>query len=418
MGFLSIILIIVLSLALILLVRDMSKIKQVLSKGNGSIPLTPLGKDLYQMIQASIIMPSLLGRANFNTEESVTVSKMVLDELVVELKQELGYECLMSSADDFSSTDSKLTSAYLSFVEFLNLSSDSLKWPINTESNSVAAFGILASLGFNFVYIDKLKKVINGFVVIASPKPIEVSKVKNFLGSIQNEIPLRQKLHDLQVELESLSQRSSFLQRKIASLAHDAKSPVQALNLILSQVSDQQSKELLDLGKVSLSFLNDLLAEFNSTSEGSKETINFYEMIKDIKALLTPVLHFKSKELNIEVDPNFRITGYPNEIRRILLNLLSNSIKHGQGEIKLYQVGSSIFIEDYQSNIDDELFSYLNKEKLLELYSKGEKLPSAQGWGYGILNVVTLCDKNSIDCRFFRNERNGLKVELVFPQLD
>ncbi|MCS6893843.1 MAG: hypothetical protein NZO16_04675 [Deltaproteobacteria bacterium] len=409
------------SLLIFIIHRDIKILSEILVKGESdSVIVTPIIKTLATSIKAISNLPDLLagtGKSNFH---SLKIKSEVLKDVAEELKNLTNYECLLCSGQNLGSTDHRLTSAFLGFKDFIFESKDSLRFPLYCEANSMAAFGILTTLGFKYIHIDQIEGISQGFAIFGSVQPIDTLKLRQAVSFLGRELALWQKIDNIKIELDELSKKSSILRRKLSAVAHDAKSPVQTLNLILSQCKNSSSEDLLELGKFSIQFLDDLIAQFKDGSDDNDEVSEFdvADVVRETQSMLTPILAFKGKNLLVEIQPKFRAKANRTEFKRIILNLISNSIKYGRGDLRISscdQPGKkSLIFDDYSSDFDIRELEGLNKQRLLDLEANNFKFASVNGWGFGLTNIAVLCDKNNLDITFSINENNGLRVEVFW----
>jgi signal transduction histidine kinase len=185
---------------------------------------------------------------------------------------------------------------------------------------------------------------------LTSPgKPsVEILKVSRAIDNMRN------KLRKNQDELISKTRLATM--GKIGfNLAHEIRNPLEAISgsvEILSSGIEENSKEFSYLGiiKEEIHNLNDYLTEFldfTKAETGHRLDINPSELIGDSLLLLGPLL----KKHRIDVSDNTAsIENYwnvnPNQMKRVILNVLINSIE---------AIGSDGKIEIYTSLHDDKL---------------------------------------------------------------
>jgi two-component system, OmpR family, aerobic respiration control sensor histidine kinase ArcB len=144
-----------------------------------------------------------------------------------------------------------------------------------------------------------------------------------------------------QSELANRS-KSEFIQ----NMSHDIRNPLASIlgmaQMLYDTTTDttqeyahmlvQSSERLLDL-------LNNVLDLSSAAQENQlkQEPIELKKIAQGLKELLTPSLHTKQLQLNLDIDSKIpTVVGDANKIERILLNLLNNAIKFTeQGHITL-----------------------------------------------------------------------------------
>ncbi|MCX7952466.1 MAG: HAMP domain-containing histidine kinase [Deltaproteobacteria bacterium] len=419
----------VLLLSLVLVLRDLAIIRALIMQGSlAKSPLTPIAKEICEAIKALVAVPRLLGPRH-SSIISQSISPEVLNEVAREVSETIGLECLLCCfvSDiqfEYGSTSSKLSTAFLSFRDFLfDSEEDCIAFPYSGRTDSIAMFGILKAQGYNYIHIDKISKSPKIFVILVSSEPIETSAINKIITFLDKELVFRQQIFELSKDLKELQDKSVLMQRKILSVAHDFKGPIQTLNLLLSQFKSEEKQELLELGKISLQFLDEMVAksvgELESPETPNPVALNLFSACQDVRSVLLPILKFKDRNLSIQME-EFNVICDPCDLKRILINLVSNSVKYSKSQVLTIsacrdQKQCVLTLDDPEADIDEQTFALFDHRKLLEFNTSGTVFPGAHGWGRGLINVAVLCKRNNLDLQFDRSNGTGLKVKVVFP---
>jgi nitrogen-specific signal transduction histidine kinase/CheY-like chemotaxis protein len=161
------------------------------------------------------------------------------------------------------------------------------------------------------------------------------------------DITERKKLeNELRVALDKSELANRSKSEFIQNMSHDIRNPLASIlgmaQILYDNIVDenkeyahmlvQSSERLLDL-------LNNVLDLASAAQENQikQEPVELKKIAQSLKELLTPSLHTKHLQFNLEIDQQIpTVVGDANKIERILLNLLSNAIKFTeQGNITL-----------------------------------------------------------------------------------
>jgi len=217
-------------------------------------------------------------------------------------------------------------------------------------------------------------------------------------------------------------EENSLIKRNLQAVAHDAKSPLQTLNLILSRIKVQNPEnKLLNLGTMSIKFLEDIIFSFLDTDgldSPSDQQVDIRSLTEEVITLLQPIAEAREKQIVLDCQDNFSVKANAIALKRVVLNLLTNSLKYSKGEIIkitiLNNFSQRLIISDKDSNPNLEAFNFSGQVQPAEPLSKS----SNKSWGIGLSSVTRLCEKNNLKIFFQKNDQNGLDAILEFsPQL-
>jgi len=204
--------------------------------------------------------------------------------------------------------------------------------------------------------------------------------------------------------IEDLKQKNQDLSNLLISMAHDIKTPITILNGYIEELEDGmiESKNLpqaLSHMKEETKFLDELtidMLEFITSMDRhkTKDKIELYTLVQNE---IFPVLPLKTgiKYLN-ELEERFFVEFNKTDLKKIILNLLNNAIKHTEaGYIKIYNKNYTIIFENSGSEIDEEF-----KDKIFEPFFTIDKSKNRKksGFGLGLSIVKNLCLSNGYTC--------------------
>ncbi len=144
----------------------------------------------------------------------------------------------------------------------------------------------------------------------------------------------------------------------LSVMSHELRTPLNGViglgHVLAESKLDPQQRECIDTivecGHHLLSVINDIL-DFSKLDAGklTVETVTYgpRELVDGVVALVAAQAKGKGLELCVEIDPRIpgRLTGDPQRIRQVLLNLLANAVKfteHGQVLLRLQLLGDRI----------------------------------------------------------------------------
>ena len=184
------------------------------------------------------------------------------------------------------------------------------------------------------------------------------SNIIGILGIYIDITNLKQKEKDLKISKQKADMANQAKSKFIANMSHDIRTPLTGIvglsNILFDSVVEDEAKEyakMLNLsGEQLLSLLNSILDIVSSESIDQDKiemsSFNLAELLQNIFELELPALKLKNLDLKLEIDEDVPRYIKTNEekLYRILLNLLSNSIKFTKkGSIKIH-------VSNYRSN--------------------------------------------------------------------
>lgn len=199
-------------------------------------------------------------------------------------------------------------------------------------------------------------------------------------------------ISELNQKKETESTKNTF----IATLTHDLRSPIIAeqkgLEFLLSRKDDSPvgdiKEYLIDIYKTNedlLQIVNNILTVYHI--ESGKFSLNIENssiepIIKNAVRSLHTLAEEKKTEIEVQTQENLpEIPIDPNEIRRVLINLISNAIKHTKKETKI-KVKAELTNNYIQISISDngQGISEEDKPKIFQRYpTKKRKIGSGLG---------------------------------------
>lgn len=219
-------------------------------------------------------------------------------------------------------------------------------------------------------------------------------------------------------------QRETF----VASLSHDLKNPtmaqIRAIELLLKgkfgQVLPEQ-REIMEMVLDSCKYMNAMLGSFLATYRNEKGTINLKSekvSIADLAVECTDEMVYlaKDKEIKIILENSAEceyVWGDLIQLRRVVMNLLSNSIKYAYSKtelkVKVYNEGNytCFLFENHSPYLTPEL-----QETIFARYISYSKSHSGIGLGLYASKRIVEAHGGVMFVKSFETEKNifGFKI--------
>ncbi|MCR6515993.1 HAMP domain-containing histidine kinase [Clostridium sp. LY3-2] len=218
--------------------------------------------------------------------------------------------------------------------------------------------------------------------------------------------------------------RNEELKEMIENISHDLRTPLTSILGYVQIIKKNQVLDLEHLNKVEekAKELKEMLSQFFMLSiinnvnykmdlkEGYikeilfNEVISYYDQFKSIG--IEPKINLKLK--------NKTILGDENSLKRVISNLINNSIKHGKKEleINLYEEDNYIIL-----NVINDLKEDVEVDKIFDRFYKGkDKSRSGKNTGLGLPIAKGLIKKMNGDINAYKEE-NRLRIEIVWTKV-
>lgn len=225
------------------------------------------------------------------------------------------------------------------------------------------------------------------------------------------------------------AQRETF----VASLGHDLKNPtiaqIRSLELLLKGSFGEitlEQKELLEMVLDSCRYMNGMLSSLLTTyrNEGGSIKLHFQEfsLPELVNECVSEMIYVaKDKGINIEISDCFNksnINADRIQIKRVIMNLLSNGIKYAYSntklDLKIYNNDSDAFFEFNNES------PYIPEEKQKAIFAQYVSYASAHkelGIGLGLYASKKIIEGHNgkIFVKSYKNNRNsfGFRIPVI-----
>jgi PAS domain S-box-containing protein len=213
----------------------------------------------------------------------------------------------------------------------------------------------------------------------------------------------------LKARLKKERELNSLIQRAVASLAHDVRTPLAVistardmLDTYFDRISEEKRKEKLQSIEKQLRYVTSLLNDFNSAIQSQFTRHPFHPTPLDIVALCHAIV--KEVETVSDQPPRFEIlnphglgivTVDETLVSRILLNLLSNAVKFSPADstislkVDLSQhdggLWLALYVRDEGMGISPD-----DQQRIFEPFYRAKSAENIKGTGLG-LSIVQDC---------------------------
>ena len=226
-----------------------------------------------------------------------------------------------------------------------------------------------------------------------------------------------------QIEID-IMKREERLKQNISDIAHDLRTPLSSIMgyiTLLDNCTEKEKKEYINIIQRKSEELNLLINNFyevslldNSSLKIDTTSIDIVQVIMDIVISNYALIKNNKIEINNRV-PEKQIKIYGEEItcKRIIQNLVSNSIKYSTGyiSIELDELENEVVftIKNNVSNLKES-----DIEHLFERFYTVDKSRNRSGSGLGLYIVKLLLNKIGGEVKSIALEDSILSISIMF----
>ena len=284
-------------------------------------------------------------------------------------------------------------------------------------------FLLIISMGYTLIRLISLKKQLNKIEQQVHNKErvnitLNDKDIEKLAETINNNIQDQK-----QIEIDIIN-REERLKQNISDIAHDLRTPLAAIRGYLTLVEDcteEEKKEYINIIERKSEELNLLINNFyevslfdNTSIKIETTSIDIIEIIMEIVISNYALIKNNEIEINNKI-PEKQIKIYGEEItcKRIIQNLISNSIKYSNGYI-------SIELEEFDNEV---IFIIKNSvsdlkesdlEHLFERFYTVDKSRNRSGSGLGLYIVKLLLNKIGGEVKGISLEDSILSISIMF----
>jgi signal transduction histidine kinase len=283
---------------------------------------------------------------------------------------------------------------------------------------------ITSAFNDNQLLNDAINLAIDGFV----KKPLNIKHLMSIINKALKPVFYKK---ELQKKDMILFQRSKFsaLGEMIGNIAHQWRQPLNSIGATMMKLELQCENDICSPNDITdavrktnsiLKHMSKTIDDFRNFFEPNKdkEFFKLDESINSINALLTPQLVQHNIQLNISGDPQIEIFGYSNEIKQVLINIVSNAkdsiiinkIENGCININIEQNDDKVdvIVQDNGKGIPQNII-----EKIFEPYFTTKF--KSQGTGIGLYMSKIIIEKNMHGSLTASNLNDGALFRISLP---
>ncbi len=274
----------------------------------------------------------------------------------------------------------------------------------------------------------------NGSTLIGLLEAVKIGN-NQYLGFVKD-ITERKKVQDEMYALNSrLKELNYDKDRFIAILAHDLKSPFNALlglSELLANEVKSYDKERVEQFAINIhksarktyDLLDDLLMWTQAKSGKlpfNPQVLNFWSVCNDVLDIFQPAAQEKSINIYLNADKNLSLYGDPEMLKTILRNLISNAIKFSfrGGSISISaekdKKNAVVTVSDNGVGIQPDVMT-----KLFDTYQfhSADGTSGEKGTGLGLILCKEFVEKHGGKIWVEQNIENGSSFKISIPLLD
>jgi ABC-type amino acid transport substrate-binding protein len=155
---------------------------------------------------------------------------------------------------------------------------------------------------------------------------------KSLENRVQEEIVKNRKKEKIMLHQGRLAQMGEM----ISIIAHQWRQPLNSLALLnqalilkykMGKVNQEFIDKFKDNSKLQISNMSQTIDDFRNFFRPEKEKIGFYinDVLKNMLKITNPILESENINLNLNIDQNAYVVGYPNELGQVILNIINNA---------------------------------------------------------------------------------------------
>ncbi|MEA1914786.1 MAG: DUF3365 domain-containing protein [Campylobacterota bacterium] len=235
------------------------------------------------------------------------------------------------------------------------------------------------------------------------------------------------KLQDEREQLLIHQNKLASMGEMIGNIAHQWRQPLTQLSSILINIELYYDRDKLTKDKFKskiseangqISFMSTTIDDFRNffSSGKSKQEYKISEVVELSQHLLSATLHKKNIELIIDMQNDFILNGYPNEVTQALVNIINNA-KDVLEERDIQQ--PIITIKTFASNNNNVITIQDNAggikinpcEKVFEPYFSTKH--ASVGTGIGLYISKTIIEKNNNGTINVKNSHDGAIFTII-----
>ncbi len=261
-----------------------------------------------------------------------------------------------------------------------------------------------------------------------SEKNDEIGLIARALTKMHERIQLERQKGQQNEQMLIQQSRQAAMGEMIGNIAHQWRQPLNALGLVLQNIhftyqmddlTDEFMEQSVEKGKNLTSNMSKTIDDFRDFFKPNKlkENFNVCQTIENTIDLIEASYKNSNIELQVDLDENIELQGYPSEFSQVVLNIISNAkdalIEHRADDrvIKIVSFSKDgqaiITIEDNAGGIPEDIIN-----KIFDPYFSTKE--EGKGTGIGLYMSKTIVETNMGGKLSVENADNGAVFTVVF----
>ena len=202
----------------------------------------------------------------------------------------------------------------------------------------------------------------------------------------------------------------------LAGISHDLRTPLARMRLAVELLPEEVSEPVKERFERNLIAMDDLISDTMQFAKGAGES----PQLINVQGLLEDVLSHQEEPVRseLEIPHNLRIPIAVGAFRRVLQNLISNGIQHGERvsvKARLRDGALELFVDDCGPGIPAD-----SRTQVFEPFYRLDSSRSVNtgGSGLGLAIVAQLCESHGWRVSIDDAPQAGTRVQLSLPLPD
>ena len=192
----------------------------------------------------------------------------------------------------------------------------------------------------------------------------------------------------------------------LAGISHDLRTPLTRMRLALALLPDNVDPDLVERFERNLESMDELISDALRFARGTRELeqeIEVVPFIRDVLVSFDTEVAVQDKGINGQ-----RAMLAPSAFRRVLMNLVSNGLKHG-GSVTVVIDDGEFVVEDDGEGIPPEY-----RDEVFQPFFRLDQSRSSTtgGSGLGLAIVAQLCQAHGWQVQVLESPQGGARVQV------
>jgi PAS domain S-box-containing protein len=294
---------------------------------------------------------------------------------------------------------------------------------------------------FEFIYKTKLKSgTIKTLKVLGEVKEVNYTKSLVVIGTCQDITEQELIEHQLRMKQAELEQSNTSLREYAYVASHDLQEPLRKISTFADRLRTSHQGELSETAKSYLEkiisssirmqqMIRDLLSVSVINSDRSFKTADLNQLFRDVLQNFEHAIEKKQVTITCDHLPEAKVI--PSQIRQLLQNLISNSIKFRKSDVPCHILVTGSLTQDpgddfknpipgtqyLKLEVTDNGIGFNNQfsEKIFTIFQRLHRKQEYEGTGIGLAICKRIAENHNGMIKAFGEEGKGTIVTLIIP---